>query len=116
DLILAGGTEEISCILAPAAFDGLHALSTRNDNPPTASRPFDRTRDGFVIGEGAGALILEERGHARRVGAAVAMRAALRDAGAYPTRVRYINAHGPSTPLNDVMETRAIHRVLNGHS
>ena len=140
DLVLAGGTEEISCILTAAAFDRLHALSLRNDAPQRASRPFDRGRDGFVIGEGAGVLVLEEREHALRRGAPVyaeiaglgmasdvhhltapdprgegaaqAMRMALRDAGRDAADVDYVNAHGTSTPLNDAMETRALHDVL----
>lgn len=144
DVILAGGTEEISCILAPAAFDKLHALSARNDTPRQASRPFDRSRDGFVIGEGAGVLVLEEREHAAQrgarmyaeiagvglaseayhltapdptgKGAALAMRRALDDAQRCPSDVGYVNAHGTSTPLNDVMETRALHRVLGVHA
>jgi 3-oxoacyl-[acyl-carrier-protein] synthase II len=140
DLVLAGGTEEISCILVPAAFDRLHALSVRNDAPRRASRPFDRERDGFVIGEGAGVLILEDREHALRrgarvyaelagfgmatdvhhltapdprgAGAAQAMRLALLDAGRDAAHIGYVNAHGTSTPLNDAMETRALHDVL----
>jgi len=144
DVILAGGTEEISCILATAAFDGLHALSVRNETPERASRPFDRSRDGFVIGEGAGILVLEEFQHAvrrgaridaeiagvgmaseahhltapdpRAEGATLAMQRALDDAGCAATDVRYVNAHGTSTPLNDAMETRALHRVLGAHA
>ena len=144
DLVLAGGTEEISCILVPAAFDRLHALSVRNDAPQRASRPFDRERDGFVIGEGAGVLVLEEREHAIRrgarvyaelsgfgmatdvhhltapdpcgAGAAQAMRLALRDAGREAAHVGYVNAHGTSTPLNDAMETRALHDVLGARA
>ena len=144
DLILAGGTEEISCILVPAAFDRLRALSIRNDAPQRASRPFDRQRDGFVIGEGAGVVVLEERTHALRrgakvyaelagvgmatdvhhltapdpggAGAAQAMRMALRDAGRDAAQVGYVNAHGTSTPLNDAMETRALHDVLGARA
>lgn len=144
DLVLAGGTEEISCILALAAFDALQALSMRNDAPARASRPFDRRRDGFVIGEGAGVLALEERSHALRrgariyaeisgfgmaseahhltapdprgIGAALAMRAALTDAGRRPEEVHYVNAHGTSTPLNDAMETRALHDAFGPHA
>ena len=144
EVILAGGTEEISCILAPAAFDRLHALSARNDTPQQASRPFDRSRDGFVIGEGAGVLVLEEWEHAAQrgarmyaelagvgfaseahhltapdptgEGAALAMQRALDDARRRPSDVGYVNAHGTSTLLNDVMETRALHRVLGVHA
>ena len=144
DLVLAGGTDEISCILVPAAFDRLHALSVRNDAPERASRPFDRERDGFVMGEGAGVLVLEDREHALRrgarvyaelsgfgmatdvhhltapdplgAGAAQAMRLALRDAGREAAHVGYVNAHGTSTPLNDAMETRALHDVLGANA
>lgn len=144
DLVLAGGAEEISCILAPAAFDALRALSLRNDRPQEASRPFDRHRDGFVLGEGAGVLVLEEWQHAVRRGASVyaelagfgmaseahhltapdprgegaaqAMKMALSDAGREPTDVTYVHAHGTSTPLNDAMETRALHQALGAHA
>ena len=144
DVILAGGAEEISCILAPAGFDNLHALSVRNEAPQQASRPFDRRRDGFVIGEGAGIVVLEEWAHAMRrgvktyaeiagvgfaseahhltapdpsgEGAAVAIQQALSDARRRPCDVRYVNAHGTSTRLNDVMETRALHQVLGAHA
>lgn len=144
DVILAGGAEEISCILAPAAFDNLRALSVRNETPQQASRPFDRNRDGFVIGEGAGVLVLEAWEHALRrgvrtyaeiagvgfaseahhltapdprgEGATLAMQRALSDAGRRPSDVRYVNAHGTSTRLNDAMETRALHQVLGAHA
>ena len=144
DVILAGGAEEISCILAPPAFDNLHALSARNETPQQASRPFERNRDGFVIGEGAGVLVIEAREHAARRGArayaeiagvgfaseahhltapdptghgaALAMQRALQDAGRHPADVRYVNAHGTSTRLNDVMETRALHHALGTHA
>jgi 3-oxoacyl-[acyl-carrier-protein] synthase II len=144
DVVLTGGTEEISCVLAAAAFDNLHALSVRNEAPAHASRPFERTRDGFVIGEGAAVLVLEAWEHALRrgartyaeiagvgfsseahhlvapdptgEGAALAMRRALDDAGRQPADVGYVNAHGTSTRLNDVMETRAIHQVLGAHA
>jgi len=144
DVMLVGGAEEISCILATAAFDNLRALSARNDDPERASRPFDRERDGFVMGEGAGVLVLEEWRHAARrgvtgyvelagvgfaseahhltspdprgIGAALAMGRALRDAGRRPRDVAYVNAHGTSTRLNDAMETRALHRALGAHA
>jgi 3-oxoacyl-[acyl-carrier-protein] synthase II len=131
-------------VLAAAAFDNLHALSVRNEAPAHASRPFERTRDGFVIGEGAAVLVLEAWEHALRrgartyaeiagvgfsseahhlvapdptgEGAALAMRRALDDAGRQPADVGYVNAHGTSTRLNDVMETRAIHQVLGAHA
>jgi len=144
DVMLAGGTEEISCVLSSAAFDALRALSTRNDAPSQASRPFDRGRDGFVLGEGSAALVLEEMDHARRRGARVyaelvgigmandnhhltapdptgeaaafAMQRALTDARRDAADVRYIAAHGTSTPLNDPAETVAIHRALGHHA
>jgi len=140
DVVVAGGTEEISCVLSSLAFDSLRALSARNDDPEHASRPFDRARDGFVLGEGSAIAILEEREHALRRGAriyaelagfgmaadtghltapdpagrgaALAMRRALEDAGRAPEEVDHVNAHGTSTPLNDPMETRAIRAAL----
>jgi 3-oxoacyl-[acyl-carrier-protein] synthase II len=140
DVVVAGGTEEISCVLSSLAFDSLRALSARNDEPERASRPFDRARDGFVLGEGAAIAILEEREHALRRGARIyaelagfgmaadidhltapdpagrgaaqAMRRALEDAGRAPEEVDHVNAHGTSTPLNDPMETRAIRSSL----
>ena len=144
DVMLTGGADEISCILAAAAFDNLRVLSVRNDAPEQASRPFDRDRDGFVMGEGAGVLVLEEwthaarRGHGGRAeivgvgfasdahhltspdpcgsGAALAMQGALRDAGRSADDVDYVNAHGTSTRLNDAMETRALHQALGPHA
>ncbi len=140
DLMLAGGAEAVVVPLCVAGFNSLRALSTRNDTPEQASRPFDRDRDGFVIGEGAGALVLEELEHARARGAriycelagfgqsddaghitapdatarrpAAAMSSALEDAGMDPSEVDYVNAHGTSTALNDAMETRAIKIAL----
>jgi 3-oxoacyl-[acyl-carrier-protein] synthase II len=125
-------------------FNSMKALSTRNDDPETASRPFDKDRDGFVLGEGAGSLILEEYEHARARdahiygefmgygmsadayhitlpkpgggGAARAMQGALNDAGVDPADVGYINAHGTSTPANDVTETLAIKTVFGDHA
>ncbi len=140
DLLISGGSEAAISPLAIAGFDALKALSKRNDAPPKASRPFDRQRDGFVLGEGAGILVLEELEHARRRGAKIyaevvgygmsadayhmtapppggegaarAMNATLKDAGIPPEEVDYINAHGTSTPQNDRTETLAIHRVF----
>jgi 3-oxoacyl-[acyl-carrier-protein] synthase II len=140
DLMLAGGAEASVSPMAMAGFASMTALSTRNDSPETASRPFDATRDGFVLGEGAGMVVLEELEHARARGATIvaelvgygltgdayhitgqpddheglqrAMRGALRNAGAAPEEVDYVNAHGTSTPLNDVNESRGIERVL----
>lgn len=144
DLMLTGGTEASVTSMAMGGFAALKALSERNDSPETASRPFDATRDGFVLGEGAGMLVLEELEHARARGATIlaeiagfgqtadafhmtapapggegvarAMNAALRDAGARPDEVDYINAHGTSTPANDLNETAAIKQVLGEHA
>jgi 3-oxoacyl-[acyl-carrier-protein] synthase II len=140
DVMITGGSEAAVTQLGVAAFAAMKALSTRNDDPPAASRPFDRDRDGFVLGEGAGILIFEEYEHARRrgapmlaevlgvgatadacdivqpdpvgAGAARAMKAALDDARINPDEVEYINAHGTSTPLGDVAETKAIKSVF----
>ena len=140
DVAIAGGSE---CPISPltyGAFALIRAMSKRNDDPATASRPFDRDRDGFVMGEGAAVLLLEEWGHARRRDARIyaeltgfgttndgyhmtaplpdgaqsarAMRLALEDAGAVPDEVEHVNAHGSSTKLNDTTETRAIKSVL----
>jgi 3-oxoacyl-[acyl-carrier-protein] synthase II len=145
DLFLAGGVEEVfTCVIFPAAFDVIRALSRRNADPARASRPFDRDRDGFVLAEGAGMVILEELDHAlargARIyaevagvgmasdahhvtapepngeGAARAMDLALQDAGWKAEEIQYINAHGTSTPLNDRIETMAIRRVFGGHA
>ncbi len=144
DVALAGATEST---ISPFAIDGycqLHALSTRNDDPARASRPFSADRDGFVIAEGAGVLVLESEAHAARRGARVlaelagygasadghhltspdptgrgavrAMRAALADARLEPADVTLVNAHGTSTPLNDPIETRAIREVFGSHA
>ena len=140
DVMLAGGTEASITGLTVAGFANMTALSTRNDSPETASRPFDATRDGFVLGEGAGMVVMEELEHARARGATIiaeivgygqtadayhitapaeggegavrAMRAALREAGAGPEAVGYVNAHGTSTPANDKNESAAIRTVL----
>jgi len=140
DRMIAGGSEAPITPLGVAGFCAMKALSERNDDPARASRPFDKTRDGFVVGEGAGILLLEEIGEALRRGARIyaeivgygmtgdafhpaapaedgngavrAMQAALDDAGVPPAEVQYINAHGTSTPLNDKIETAAIKRVF----
>jgi 3-oxoacyl-[acyl-carrier-protein] synthase II len=144
DVVIAGGTEATITPLTMAGFGAMKAMSTRNDEPETASRPFDRTRDGFVMGEGAGCLILEalEVAEARGAnivgevagyglsadayhitapapggeGARSAMEMALRDAGARPEDVDYVNAHGTSTPHNDRSETAAVRAVLGEHA
>jgi 3-oxoacyl-[acyl-carrier-protein] synthase II len=144
DVMIAGGSESAITPLGVGGFAALKALSTRNDEPTRASRPFDLGRDGFVVGEGAGILVLEELESARRRGASIyaeivgygmsgdayhitapsvegdgaarAMRMTLRDAGIEPTQVDYINAHGTSTPPNDRIETAAIRRVFGEHA
>jgi 3-oxoacyl-[acyl-carrier-protein] synthase II len=140
DIIITGGAEATVTPMAIGGFANMTALSERNDSPETASRPFDATRDGFVMGEGAGILILEELEHARKRGAHIyaevagyrasgdayhltgqlpeheglqrAMRGALADAGMTPEDVDYVNAHGTSTPLNDSNEATAIAKVF----
>jgi 3-oxoacyl-[acyl-carrier-protein] synthase II len=138
DAMLAGGAESTICSLGVGGFAAMQALSTRNDDPAAASRPFDRGRDGFVLGEGAGVVVLEDYEHARRrdariycelVGFAMTadayhmtapdvdgprrcMVAALRDAGIEAGQVSYLNAHGTSTPLGDVNETKAIKQAF----
>jgi 3-oxoacyl-[acyl-carrier-protein] synthase II len=144
DAAICGGTEAVVDPLAIAGFANMRALSTRNDEPERASRPWDRDRDGFVMGEGAGILFIEELDSARRRGATIfceilgfgmsgdayhitapaedgdgparVMACALRDAGLDPEDVDYINAHGTSTPLNDRIETIAIKRVFGEHA
>lgn len=140
DLVLAGGTHSQIDLMSLAGYATLGALSTRNDEPHRASRPFDRKRDGFILGEGAGILVLEELAHARARGARIraeivgygntadcyrvtdphpegvsaelAMRLALKSAGLQPADIHYINAHGTSTHQNDAMETAAIKRIF----
>lgn len=144
DVMLAGGCEAALTPLAVAAFARMGALSKRNDDPQAASRPFDRGRDGFVFGEGAGVLVLERAEHAEQrgatpiaklsgygatadafhvtqpdpegAGAIEAMRTAMRDAGVAPGEVDYINAHGTSTPYNDRIETKAIKEALGNEA
>ncbi|MBG0777127.1 MAG: beta-ketoacyl-ACP synthase II [Desulfovibrionaceae bacterium] len=144
DAMITGGVEATITPLAVAGFNALKALSTRNDDPAHASRPFDRDRDGFVIGEGCGLLLLESLDHAKARGAtilaevvgygassdayhmtappedgrgmALAMRAALREAGVAPEAVEHINAHATSTELNDSCETKAIKAVFGDHA
>lgn len=144
DLMIAGGTEASITPLSFAGFCAMKAMSVRNDDPATASRPFDRDRDGFVMGEGAGVIVLESLTHASRRnariyaeiigygmsadaydivsppddgnGAARSMEAALRDAKVTPSEVGYINAHGTSTPVGDIAETRAIKKVFGEYA
>jgi len=140
DVMVAGGAEAVVTELAVGGFASARALSTRNDDPATASRPWDKDRDGFVLGEGAGAVVLEEYEHAKARGANIycevlgygasadafhmtappedgdggfrAMRNAVRDGGVDLSQIDYINAHGTSTPLGDVAETVAVKRLL----
>lgn len=144
DVMIAGGSEATVTPLCVAGFSSMKALSTRNEEPGRASRPFDADRDGFVLGEGAGMMILESLEHARDrgapivaeflgfgqsadahhitapppegEGAQVAMRLALEDAGLEPGDVAYVNAHGTSTPTNDATETKAIRAVFGDHA
>lgn len=144
DAMIAGGTESTVTMLGIAGFNVMKALSTRNDDPKRASRPFEKNRDGFILAEGAGILILEEYEHARKRGAKIygeisgygltsdahhltapapggegavrCMKMALSTAGLNPEDVDYINAHGTSTPMNDYYETMAIKTVFRDHS
>jgi len=144
DVMIAGGSEAAVCAMGVGGFGAMRALSTRNDDPATASRPFDRDRDGFVLGEGSGVVILEELEFARARGARIyaelvgygmsadayhmtapsedgdgayrVMKAALDSAGVAPHEVGYINAHGTSTPHNDRIETTAIKRCFGEHA
>lgn len=143
DVIVSGGSEAAVCIAGVGGFNAMKALSERNDSPETASRPYDKDRDGFVLGEGAGALILEEYEHAKKRGAKIyaevlggglsadayhitaphpdgagiikVMEHALEDAGINASEVDYINTHGTSTPLGDIGEIRAIQKVFGEH-
>lgn len=142
DAMIVGGSEAAINEAGVGGFNAMRALSERNDDPKTASRPFDKDRDGFVLGEGAGALVLEELEHARRrgariyaeivgvglsadahhitapcaKGAALVMRRALQSARISPEEVDYINVHGTSTPLGDISETQAIKEVFQEHA
>ena len=144
DVVVTGGSEAAVTIAGMGGFNAMHALSTRNDSPETASRPFDATRDGFVLGEGAGAIILEEYEHAKTRGAKIyaeviggglssdahhmtaphpegigvmaVMRNCLENAGIEPEEVDHINTHGTSTPLGDVAELKAITEVFGEHA
>jgi 3-oxoacyl-[acyl-carrier-protein] synthase II len=144
DIVVSGGSEAVICSIGVAGFSSMKALSTRNDDPAQASRPFDKDRDGFVMSEGAGMLILEELEHALARGANIyaevtgyglssdayhiaappedgegavrCMRMALKDANLAPEDVDYVNAHGTSTPLNDRCETLALKTVFGEHA
>ncbi|MFZ5827990.1 MAG: beta-ketoacyl-ACP synthase II [Bacillota bacterium] len=144
DLMVSGGSEASILPISVAGFNNMHALSTRNEEPEKASRPFDKERDGFVMGEGAGVVVLESLEYALERGARIygeiigygsaadayhmvqppengeggarAMRRALKDAGLEPSAVGYINAHGTSTPQGDIAETRAIKAVFGEHA
>jgi len=142
DVMIAGGAESTVSPLGIGGFAAARALSTRNDDPKTASRPWDKDRDGFVLGEGAGVVVLEEYEHAKKRGAKIycelagfgmgadayhmtapnvdgpkrSMRAALRNAGLNPDQIQYMNAHGTSTPLGDINETNAIKLAFGDHA
>lgn len=144
DMIITGGSEAVISAAGVGGFNAMKALSERNDSPDTASRPFDKDRDGFVMGEGAGVLVLENLEHALARGARIyceiagggatadahhitaphpeglgaknVMNAALKDAGMQPSDIDYINVHGTSTPLGDIAETKAILNVFGEHA
>jgi len=144
DIVVAGGTEAVVHPLPMAAFASMRAMSTRNDDPERASRPWDTARDGFVLGEGSGVVVLERADHARARGARVyarlagagmtsdgydivqphpegdgavrAIAAALRDAGVDRRDVMHVNAHATSTPVGDIAEIKALHRALGEHA
>ena len=111
DVMIAGGAEATVSPLGIAGFCSARAMSTRNDDPTTASRPWDRDRDGFVLGEGSGVLVLEEYEHARRRGARI-----YGELSGYGDQVQYVNAHGTSTPLGDKNETEAIKLAFGDHA
>lgn len=144
DVIITGGSEAGIVASGVGGFNALHAMSTRNDDPKTASRPFDKDRDGFVLGEGAGTLILEEYEHAVKRGATIyaevvggglssdayhmtaphpeglgaynVMKNAIEDAGIELTDINHINVHGTSTPLGDLAESKAILKLFGEHA
>jgi 3-oxoacyl-[acyl-carrier-protein] synthase II len=142
DVMVAGGSEATVSPLGVGGFAAMRALSTRNDDPQTASRPWDRDRDGFVLGEGAGVIVLESYEHAKARGARIyaeltgfgmsadaghmtapnmdgprrAMLNAMRNAGINPDQIQYLNAHGTSTPLGDINETQAVKGALGEHA
>jgi beta-ketoacyl-acyl-carrier-protein synthase II len=144
DIIISGGFEAAACRIGYSGFSNMHAMSTRNDDPKHASRPFDKDRDGFVMGEGGAILVLEELEHAKKRGATIfaeivgygltadayhitspepsgkgairAMEEAIRMAGIKPDQIDYINAHGTSTDANDKMETNAIKTIFKDHA
>ncbi|MCX4029439.1 beta-ketoacyl-ACP synthase II [Endozoicomonas sp. SM1973] len=144
DIMVAGGAEKASAAIGMAGFSAARALSTRNDDPEKASRPWDKDRDGFVLSDGAGVLVLEEYEHAKRRGATIyaeltgfgmsadafhvtappedgrgalkAMENALKDARLSPEQINYINAHGTSTPVGDVAESRAVEQLMGSHA
>jgi 3-oxoacyl-[acyl-carrier-protein] synthase II len=144
DFMLSGGAESTICPMAVGGFASMRALSTRNDNPEKASRPFDKDRDGFVLAEGAAVLLLESMEHAQKRGAKIlceitgygvsadayhmtspapegagaqrAMLMALKDAELTPDKINYINAHGTSTPVGDQIETSAIKKIFGSHA
>jgi 3-oxoacyl-[acyl-carrier-protein] synthase II len=144
DVVITGGSEAAVTIAGMGGFNAMHAMSTRNDSPETASRPFDANRDGFVLGEGAGSIVLEEYEHAKARGAKIyaevvggglssdayhmtaphpdgigvvaVMKNCLENAGLNPEDVDHINTHGTSTPLGDVAELKAISEVFGSHA
>ena len=142
DVMIAGGAESTVCVLGVGGFDSMHALSRRNDSPETASRPFDKDRDGFVLGEGAGVVVLEDYESAKKRGAAIygeilgygltadahhittpssdgprrCMLNAIKQAGVNPDEIDYLNAHGTSTVVGDINETKAIKEAFGDHA
>lgn len=142
DVMIAGGAESTVCVLGVGGFDSMHALSRRNDSPETASRPFDKDRDGFVLGEGAGVVVLEDYESAKKRGAAIygeilgygltadahhittpssdgprrCMLNAIKQAGINPEEIDYLNAHGTSTVVGDINETKAIKEAFGDHA